>query len=71
MLHENELWTKNDKEVYIGICSYDGEEVSEVVRNVFIEETLCYKYNTETVGLYRDDGKMMIKSKSNSLNDRH
>lgn len=44
-------YDKNEKEFYIGIGSYDGEEMSETCQKVFFIVELCYKYYKETVGL--------------------
>ena len=61
-------WTKKDSEglfdVTMGI--HDGAEICELV-GLFILNHLSKKFGKESIGLYRDDGLALIKSKSARL----
>jgi hypothetical protein len=49
--------------------SYDGEEVCELV-GLFILNSLAKKYGKERVGLYRDDGLILLSGTSARLADK-
>ena len=49
--------------------SYDGAEICELV-GLFILNHLSKKFGKESIGLYRDDGLALIKSKSARLADK-
>jgi hypothetical protein len=65
------LWTKKDGsnslfDVTMG--SFDGAEICELV-GLFILNHLGKRFGKENIGLYRDDGLAIIKSKSARLLD--
>ncbi len=49
--------------------SYDGAEICELV-GLFILNKLGQKFGKENIGLYRDDGLAIMKSKSARLADK-
>ena len=49
--------------------SHDGAEICELV-GLFILNHLSKKFGKESIGLYRDDGLALIKSKSARLADK-
>ena len=49
--------------------SYDGAEICELVR-LFILNHLGKKFGKKKIGLYRDDGLAIIKSRSARLEDK-
>ena len=49
--------------------SHDGAEMCELV-GLFILNHLSKKFGKESIGLYRDDGLTLIKSKSARLADK-
>ena len=66
------LWTKKDGsnslfDVTMG--SFDGAEICELV-GLFILNHLGKRFGKENIGLYRDDGLAIIKSKSARLLDK-
>ncbi len=50
--------------------SYDGAEICELV-GLFILNKLGQKFGKENIGLYRDDGLAIMKSKSARLADKN
>ena len=66
------LWTKKDGsnslfDVTMG--SFDGAEICELI-GLFILNHLGKRFGKENIGLYRDDGLAIIKSKSARLEDK-
>jgi hypothetical protein len=49
--------------------SYDGAEICELV-GLFILKEISDKFGKENVGLYRDDGLMLLQGKSGRLADK-
>jgi hypothetical protein len=64
-------WTKKDSEgLFDGsISSHDGAEICELV-GLFILNHLSKKFGNKSIGLYKDDGLALIKSKSARLADK-
>jgi hypothetical protein len=64
-------WTKKDSEGLFDVTmgSHDGAEICELV-GLFILNHLSKKFGKENIGLYRDDGLALIKSKSAHLADK-
>ena len=64
-------WTKKDSEGLFDVTmgSHDGAEICELV-GLFILNHLSKKFGKESIGLYRDDGLALIKSKSARLADK-
>ena len=64
-------WTKKDSEGLFDITmgSHDGAEICELV-GLFILNHLSKKFGKESIGLYRDDGLALIKSKSARVADK-
>ena len=54
---------------YVTMGSYDGAEICELV-GLFILNKLGQKFGKENIGLYRDDGLAIMKSKSARLADK-
>ncbi len=66
-----QTWTKNDSNSLFDVTmgSYDGAEICELV-GLFILNKLGQKFGKENIGLYRDDGLAITKSKSARLADK-
>ena len=64
-------WTKKDSEGLFDVTmgSHDGAEICELV-GLFILNHLSKKFGKESIGLYRDDGLALIKSKSARVADK-
>ena len=64
-------WTKEDSERLFDVTmgSHDGAEICVLV-DLFILNHLSKKFGKETIGLYRDDGLALIKSKSARFADK-
>ena len=71
LLHnEGEPWIKkqsNNFDVTMG--SYDGAEVCELI-GIFVLSLICDKYNSNTIGLYRDDRLSVFKNTSGSQSEK-
>ena len=66
------LWTKKDGSnslFVVTMGSFDGAEICELV-GLFILNHLGKRFGKENIGLYRDDGLAIIKSKSARLLDK-
>ncbi len=55
--------------LHVTMGSYDGAEICELV-GLFILNKLGQKFGKENIGLYRDDGLAIMKSKSARLADK-
>ncbi len=71
LFNDGKPWTKNDSNslFVVTMGSYDGAEICELV-GLFILNKLGQKFGKENIGLYRDDGLAIIKSKSACLADK-
>ena len=65
LFNDNKTWVKNDNNSLFDITmgSYDGAEICELV-GLFILNQLSEKFGKNNVGLYRDDGLMLINGTS-------
>ena len=64
LLFDNETaWTKKDQNNMFDVTmgSFDGAEVCELI-GLFILNTLSDKYGKNNVGLYRDDGPVLLRN---------
>jgi hypothetical protein len=71
LFNTGKTWTKEDSEGLFDVtmASHDGAEICELV-GLFILNHLSKKFGKESIGLYRDDGLALIKSKSSRLADK-
>jgi hypothetical protein len=61
---------KNNASLFdVTMGSYDGAEICELV-GLFILKEISDKFGKENVGLYRDDGLMLLHGKSGRLADK-
>jgi hypothetical protein len=65
------IWKKRQSNTTFDVTmgSYDGAEVCELV-GLFILNSLAEKYGKYYVGLYRDDGLILLKGTSKRLADK-
>ena len=68
LFNDGKPWTKKDSNSLFDVTmgSYDGAEICELV-GLFILNKLGQKFGKENIGLYRDDGLAIMKSKSARL----
>jgi predicted membrane-bound spermidine synthase len=71
LLHNNTPWVKtnNDTMFDVTMGSFDGAEICDLV-GLFLLINLAKKFGNKFVGLYRDDGLAIIKSKSATVADK-
>ncbi len=71
LFNDGKPWTKKDCNSLFDVTmgSYDGAEICELV-GLFILNKLGQKFGKENIGLYRDDGLAIMKSKSARLADK-
>ena len=71
LFNDGKPWTKKDSNSLFDVTmgSYDGDEICELV-GLFILNKLGQKFGKENIGLYRDDGLAIMKSKSARLADK-
>ena len=71
LFNDGKPWTKKDSNNLFDVTmgSYDGAEICELV-GLFILNKLGQKFGKENIGLYRDDGLAIMKSKSARLADK-
>ena len=71
LFNDGKPWTKKDSNSLFDVTmgSYDGAEICELV-GLFILNKLEQKFGKENIGLYRDDGLAIMKSKSARLADK-
>ncbi len=71
LFNDGKPWTKKDSNSLFDVTmgSYDGAEICELV-GLFILNKLGQKFGKENIGLYRDDGLAIMKSKSARLADK-
>ena len=72
LLFDNETaWTKKDQNNMFDVTmgSFDGAEVCELV-GLFILNILSDKYGKNNVGLYRDDGLVLLRNTSGPQSER-
>ena len=62
LLHdEGEPWIKKQSNNFdVAMGSYDGTEVCELI-GIFMLSLVGNKYNSNSIGLYRDDGLTIFK----------
>ena len=65
LCHNDESWIKNkgNKEFDVAMGSLDGAEICELV-GIYILSLIAKKHRKEHIGLYRDDGLSIIRSRS-------
>ena len=62
LFHSNQPWVKrNCDTIDVTMGAYDGANIFELVR-IFMLLLLSKKYNSNNVGLYRDDGLSVFKN---------
>ena len=72
LLFDNETaWTKKDQNNMFDVTmgSFDGAEVCELI-GLFILNILSDKYGKNNVGLYRDDGLVLLRNTSGPQSER-
>ena len=73
LFHGERTWSKtNDTDgalFDVAMGSYDGAEVCELV-GLFILNTLASRFGNDMVGLYRDDGLMLVKGSKGRSADK-
>ena len=71
LFHDDKTWVKKNNQSLFDVImeSYDGAEVCELV-GLFILHKLSEKFGKENVGLYRDDGLMLLKGPGKRSADR-
>ncbi len=71
LFNDGKPWTKKDSNSLFDVTmgSYDGAEICELV-GLFILNKLGQKFGKENIGLYKDDGLAIMKSKSARLADK-
>ena len=71
LFFKNEAWIKKDTNNCFDVTmgSYDGAEVCELV-GLYILDTLSQKLDKKDIGLYRDDGLILLKNKNGHQTDR-
>ena len=66
LFHSNQPWVKrNCDTIDVTMGAYDGANIFELVR-IFMLLLLSKKYNSNNVGLYRDDGLSVFKILANN-----
>ncbi len=71
LFNDGKPWKKKDSNSLFDVTmgSYAGAEICELV-GLFILNKLGQKFGKENIGLYRDDGLAIMKSKSARLADK-
>ena len=71
LLSNNDTWIKqNFKSLFdVTMGSYDGAEICDLV-GLYMLNVLTNEFEKERVGLYRDDGLVLIKGKSERIADK-
>ena len=71
LFNDNKTWVKNDNDSLFDVTmgSYDGAEICELF-GLFILNQLSEKFGKDNVGLYRDDGLMLINGTSGKIADK-
>ena len=72
LLFDNETaWTKKNHSSMFDVTmgSFDGAEVCELIR-LFLLNNLSEKYGKNNVGLYRDDGLVLLRNASGPQSER-
>ena len=71
LFNNGQTWIKQqDNKLFdVTMGSFDGAEVCELV-GLFILNSLAIKYGKECVGLYRDDGLLLLRGTSARLADK-
>ena len=67
----NETWVKKNSSNCFDVTmgSYDGAEICELV-GLHILDELCKKLNKNDIGLYRDDGLILLRNKNGHEMDK-
>ena len=67
----NETWVKKNSNNCFDVTmgSYDGAEICELV-GLYILDTLSKKLNKNEMGLYRDDGLILLRNKNGHEMDK-
>ena len=71
LFNDGKTWKKRNINVTFDVSmgSYDGAEVCELV-GLFILNSLSKKFGNDNVGLYRDDGLVLLKGSSKRIADK-
>ena len=72
LLFDNETaWTKKNHSSMFDVTmgSFDGAEVCELI-GLFLLNNLSEKYGKNNVGLYRDDGLVLLRNASGPQSER-
>jgi hypothetical protein len=73
LFHGDKTWSKTNysdgAHFDVAMGSYDGAEVCELV-GLFILNTLASRFGNDMVGLYRDDGLMLVKGSKGRSADK-
>ena len=71
LFHMNEAWKKKSTDSCFDVTmgSYDGAEICELV-GIFILKSLEDKIDKQDIGLYRDDGLMILRNANGQKTDR-
>ena len=71
LFSNNDTWIKqNSKSLFdVTMGSYDGAEICNLV-GLYMLNVLTNEFGKERVGLYRDDGLVLIKGKSGRIADK-
>ena len=71
LFHMNEAWKKKSTNSYFDVTmgSYDGAEICELV-GIFILKSLEDKIEQQDIGLYCDDGLMILRSANGQKTDK-
>ena len=65
LFHQNSTWVKKNDDSLFDVTQgcYDGAEICELV-GLYILNTLSSHFDKNDVGLYRDDGLAIVRSKT-------
>ena len=72
LLHNNnEPWKKKNTESFLDVTmgSFDGTEICELV-GIHILSSLSNELDKQSIGLYRDDGLVLLRNTSKQTTDR-
>ena len=71
LFHNDKVWVKNNNQhslFDVTMGSYDGAEVCELV-GLFLLNKLAVTFGNDNVGLYRDDGLLILRGTGSRLAD--
>ena len=63
LFYNDKTWVKNNNQSLFDVTimgSYDGAEICELV-GLFLLNKLAQRFGGDNVGLYRDDGLLLLK----------